>query len=180
MTRIENMPGSSLANRGMAFEKELQTLHDFYEKYGLARIDKQQVRVIPTRDNRTARLIGKSTVDYTGLIAGGRFVAFDAKDCAEKRIRLDRLQEHQGAYLMGVDALGGLAFVLVRFEHKHVYRIPIDIWVCADLAHHFGVEHTTPRVDGWKPTGMASLAISEMRDEWAVRGVDWLRGVGDK
>lgn len=179
MTRIENLPGSSLSNRGLALEKELQTLHDFYERHGLARIDKQQVRAIPTKDNRIAKIIGKSTVDYTGVIAGGRFVAFDAKDCAEKRIPLNRLQEHQGAYLMAVDALGGLAFILARFEYRHVYRIPIDIWVCADLAHHFGVDRVTERVDGWKPTGMASLSIRDMREEWKVRGVDWLRGVGE-
>lgn len=176
MTRIDNMPHSSLANRGLALEKELQAVHDFYAKHGLARIDKQQVRAAFTGENRMAKIIGKSTVDYTGVLAGGRFVAFDAKDCADKRIPLNRLQEHQAEYLMAVDALGGMAFVLARFEYKHVYRIPIDVWVAADLAHHFGAKYATKRVDGWMPTGMASLSINDMREEWAVRGVDWLRG----
>ena len=73
---------------------------------------------------------------------------------------------------MDVFALGGSAFVLVRFKRRDVYKVPIDIWTDAELYHKWGTIHE--RVDGWRPKNRASLSVTDMRPEWAVQGVDWL------
>ena len=181
MTRIYTAPrgqtlpraqGESKANRGMEFEHELMVMHALYDKRGLARVEKNFCPTQPLKDARFARIIGKAIVDFTGVTAGGRFVAFDAKDCVESRIELNRLAEHQAEYLMDVFALGGSAFVLVRFRRRDVYKVPIDVWTDAELYHKWGTIHE--RVDGWRPKNRASLSVTDMKPEWAVQGVDWL------
>lgn len=171
-------PRDSHANRGMELENELKVMHALYHKRNLARVEKNFCPTQPLKDGRLAKVIGKAIVDFTGLTAGGRFVAFDAKDCAERRIELNRLAEHQCVYLLNVDALGGMAFVLARFERKYCYKIPIDAWVEADNWRAWGGEFPV-RLDGWKPKNRASLTMADMRTDWAVNGVDWL-GVLEK
>lgn len=162
----------SYANRGREFENALKAMHTLYKKRGLARIDKNYLQTEPLPEARKALIIGKAIVDFTGVTAGGRFVAFDAKDCVEHRIELERLAPHQIEYLGDVFALGGAAFILVRFARKHVYKIPVDCWADAEIYHTWG--KPVERVDGWKPKNRASLSMSDMKPEWAVNGVDWL------
>lgn len=168
-------PKISPANRGMEFEHQLMAMHGLYKMRKWARIDKNFCPTQPLKDGRLAKVIGKAIVDFTGLTAGGRFVAFDAKDCIERRIELDRLAEHQLSYLGDVQALGGMAFVLVRFKGHGVWRIPVDAWADADIWHKF--YRMPKRVDGWRPINRASLCVNDMREEWRVDGVDWLRAV---
>lgn len=150
MSLLKGLTGQkeSAANRGMEFEKQLTVIHALYARKGLARIEKNYVPTQPVSDGKWARVIGKGIVDFTGVTAGGRFVAFDAKDCAGHRIDHSRLPEHQQEYLCQVDALGGAAFVLVRFDRHDVYRVPIIAW--------------------------KTLCNDDMRPEWAVEGLDWL------
>lgn len=163
---------ATYARRGMEFEKELNALHAQYKALGVAVIEKNYVPSQPVKDGRWAMVIGKAIVDYTGLTQGGRFVAFDAKDVEGTRIALSMLQDHQLSYLGSVKALGGMAFVLVRFGGKYVYRIPVDIWADAEVYHTFG--EYAPRVDGWRPTHKASLCLEDMRPQWRVDGLDYL------
>ena len=178
--QLSLLPGAkaereSTANRGMALEHELMTIHALYRRRKLARVEKNFVQCQPVKGGEWARITGKAIVDFTGTLAGGRAVAFDAKDCVGRRIELNRLAEHQIAYLGDVYALGGLAFVLVRFDRKRCYRIPVDAWADAVLYHDY--KQMTPRVDGWRPKNAASLTEADMKSAWAVRGVDWLEGV---
>jgi recombination protein U len=56
----------------------------------------------------------QSTVDFAGLIKGGKFIAFDAKETKVKtRFDLSNIHQHQLEYLMMVRELGGLAFFLI-------------------------------------------------------------------
>ncbi len=164
----------SHANRGMDFEAALNELHALYEARGIAQIRKQYVPSLPVKDGKWAKVIGRSTVDYVGQLGGGRFVAFDAKDCAEKRIGLERLQEHQLKFLEYARMLGGLAFVLVRFERRTVYLIPVEAWRWAVEAHGAGHGVYVESV-GWTATGKASISMKELPDEWRVDGYDWAK-----
>ena len=168
-------PRESQANRGMEFEAELNAMHRLYRRLKKAVVEKTYCKSIPINGNREAKIIGKAIVDYVGTLEGGRSVAFDAKDCVERRITLDRLADHQIAYLGDVYALGGMAFILVRFERKRCYKIPVDAWASAVMYHTYG--KWQDRVDGWKPKNAASLCEDDMKDEWAVNGVDWLGGI---
>ena len=170
-------PAIDHADRGMALEKALKDIHEDYARLGMAQVDKFDAATKIVGDGKWARVVGRGKVDFIGLLDGGRFVAFDAKDCAERRIPLDRLESGQLEYLGMVQSLGGLAFILVRFEYQRAYRVPADIWAYAEMYHAFGTIHE--RVDGWKPTNKASLGERDMRSAWAVKGLDWLEGVMD-
>ncbi len=102
------------AGLGMGFEAELQTTHEEYARNGLALIQKLEVRKVGTRWG--IRYVGRMPCDFTGVLKGGRFVAFDAKSLSRpaKNRRPDPRQAHQLAYLLDVARLGGLAFYLVR------------------------------------------------------------------
>jgi recombination protein U len=160
------------ANRGMAFEEALRWQHAMYLRRGAAKVDKQYIPSLPVRDGKWAKVIGKSTVDFVGVLRGGLHVAFDAKDCAGKRIELDRLQPHQMEHLEDVEREGGLAFVLVRFERQRVYMIPMTAWRWAVEAHRAGHSVYVEGID-WAATGKASLNEKDMRKEWLLDGVDW-------
>ena len=162
------------ANRGMGFEEQLKWQHAVYEKRGIAKMDKQYVPSLLVKDGKWAKVIGKSTVDFSGELRGGRHVAFDAKDCAGRRIDLDRLQTHQLQHLEGIAALGGLAFVLVRFERREVYMIPVTAWRWAIEAHRAGHEVYVEAL-GWTATGKASINIKDLPEEWKADGCDWER-----
>lgn len=162
------------ANRGMSFEDALRWQHALYEKQGVARMDKQYIPTLPVKDGRWAKVVGRSTVDFTGEMAGGRFVAFDAKDCAGRRIDLARLQTHQLKYLEDTARLGGLAFVLVRFERQRAYRIPVAAWRWAIEAHRAAHEVYVEELD-WTATGRNSINEKDLPQAWRVEGTDWGR-----
>lgn len=170
MTRMPNARSGSHANRGMEFEKRLEEVHGIYKAMSYARVEKNYVKTTVT-GNGQARIDGSAIVDYTGTLDGGRSVAFDAKDCAGNTISLNKLKPHQGDYLSQIDALGGLAFVLVRFERRTVYMIPIAAWTDAELAHKYG--HKEQRT-AFKPTGKASIRMDELPATWRVKGYDWM------
>lgn len=167
----------SHANRGRDFERALDEMHDLYRATGVADVRKNYVKSTVVGNGKWARVDGPAIVDYTGTVAPcGRYVAFDAKDCEGTVISLDRLKEHQAAYLGGVAALGGAAFILVRFEGRRVWRVPIRAWSDADLAHRYGA-NCEESVNGFRITGKASIRQDEMPAAWAVDGYDWIEGV---
>lgn len=151
------------ANRGMALEQALKAQHEEYALRGLARIEKESVPSLPVKDGKWAKVIGKSTVDFVGVLAGGQFVAFDAKDCAGNFIELSRLQTHQLAFLREVDRLGGFGFVLVRYRRERCVLIPIRTWMELVEEHEHG--------------GLARIREKDNHGT-AMSGVDWLQAKG--
>ncbi len=114
------------ANRGRFFEEYLQRLHARYREEGHARID---FIPTPTRSHNGRNGVSwvpvrKGIVDFVGVLAGGRFVAFDAKSTRNTcswRVKTSRRSpcndaSHQWDYLSEVHALGGLAFYLIYAE----------------------------------------------------------------
>ena len=114
------------ANRGRFFEEYLQHLHTRYRRRGRARID---FIPTPTRPHNSKGGVAwvpvrKGIVDFVGVLAGGRFVAFDAKSTRNTRswqVKTSRRSPandvtHQWEYLTEVHALGGLAFYLIYAE----------------------------------------------------------------
>ena len=167
------------AGRGMEFEAALNQIHEIYRAQHRALITKNYVRATIIGDGKLARVDGTAIVDYSGLMNGGRFIAFDAKDNAGPSIRLDRLQPHQAEYLWKVAQLGGIGFVLARFNRYECYAIPISAWAAAIQAHRYG----PPEVDlraRFHPTGKASINEHELPPEWAIDGYDWLKTISLK
>jgi penicillin-binding protein-related factor A (putative recombinase) len=111
----ERTPRVAAAYRGAEFEDELKTTHEEYQRRNVAVVSKHEVRKVRRRDG-TFIYASKSISDFTGILAGGRFVAFDAKSLRRPALtwKPDARQLHQLAYLQHVAALGGLSFYLVR------------------------------------------------------------------
>jgi recombination protein U len=160
----------------MAFEDQLKWQHALYQRQGIAKMDKQYIPSLPVKDGKWAKVIGKSTVDFVGEMRGGQYAAFDAKDCAGKRIELSRLADHQLQHLEDARAMGGLAFVLVRFERRTVYIVPVEAWRWAVEAHRAGHEVFVEALN-WTATGKASISAKDLPDEWRVDGYDWASAV---
>jgi hypothetical protein len=115
MTTQPYAPRIGAAYRGIDFEEELKTTHEDYQRRGLAIVSKHEVRKVRRRDGSVI-YAAKSVSDFTGVLAGGRFVAFDAKSLRRPAStwKPDARQLHQLDYLRQVAALGGIAFYLVR------------------------------------------------------------------
>ncbi|TET54120.1 MAG: hypothetical protein E3J64_02425 [Anaerolineales bacterium] len=114
------------ANRGRFFERYLEHLHIRYWQEMRARIEFVPTPTRPRRGRQgtTWVPVRKGIVDYVGVLAGGRFVAFDAKSTKSEtgwRVKVSRRSprndtSHQWDYLNEVHALGGLAFYLIYAE----------------------------------------------------------------
>ncbi|RYZ17300.1 MAG: hypothetical protein EOO70_02330 [Myxococcaceae bacterium] len=97
---------------GDVAEKYVDTLHAICEQTGVA---------IVRRVSSHLRLVGggravatqRSTVDCLGVLRGGRAVAVEIKSCADGRLKLSQLPDHQRAELGAIERAGGLALVLV-------------------------------------------------------------------
>ena len=155
-------PVDNYANRGLSLERALERQHEEYRAQGKALITRQYDPSVVVKFP-LARVIGRAAVDYVGVLADGRCVAFDAKDCAGKRLELSRLQPHQAAYLGEVQRLGGLAGVLARFERARVYWVPYELW-----AAQMGL---CAARDG---NARKSIAEKDLGEELRVHGYDWM------
>lgn len=174
--RDTRRPTDNWANRGMGFEGQLNDLHQYYKALARGWAVKQHLpMVIVNHDARgnLAKVTGRATVDYIACV-GGRFVAFDAKDCAEARIELTRLEPHQLQDMIDIVRCGGQAFVLARFERKRCYLIPALAWAAAVAASKGGKPET---IDGWTPSGRASIREKDLPSAWAIDDVDWIGGI---
>lgn len=115
MSKQPAKPRVGPAYRGADFEDELKTTHEDYQRRGLAIVSEHEVRKVRRRDG-TVIYAQKSVSDFTGVLAGGRFVAFDAKSLRSPALtrKPDARQLHQLTYLRQVADLSGIAFYLVR------------------------------------------------------------------
>lgn len=72
-----------------------------------------------------------STVDFVGLVQGGKFIAFDAKQTIIKtRFDLKNIHAHQLEYLRLVRNLGGLSFFLIWFKEVSAtegFIVPLSV-----------------------------------------------------
>ena len=118
---------------------------------------------VPTPILYTAKglIAQQSTVDYTGLIEGGTFLAFDAKETKVKTsLPLANIQDHQIQYLEYVEELGGIAFFLVHFKEVHkdeAFVVPLDI-----VKYH------------WYESSRKSIPIKDFKDQWLVKIENYL------
>ena len=147
------------ANRGRFFEDYLQHLHAHYRQQGRARID---FIPTPTRPRGTGDAVTwvpahKGTVDFVGVLAGGRFVAFDAKSTRNTRswrVKISRRSPsndttHQWGYLADVQALGGLAFYLVYAETLDRVYVALLPFPVGERQHFDDMIEVAHNENGW-------------------------------
>jgi len=141
-------------------EKLANKVNLIYRKANTALILKVPVPILYTNGGLIAQ---QSTVDYTGLIYGGTYIAFDAKECESKTsFPLKNIHAHQLLYLQLVKKLGGLAFFVIWFKKvsKQVYIVPIAL-----------IEKY------WYGNGRKSIPITDFKDEWLTNIEDYINKV---
>jgi recombination protein U len=125
------------ANKGKPFEDLISVANEQYKRTGAALVQKiaTPVKVIRSFDPTTQRskivnafYEAKSTVDFTGVVRGGKSIAFDAKSTMNKQLfNLGMIEDHQYDYLSMHAALGGHSFLLVEFAmSKEIYRLEMS------------------------------------------------------
>lgn len=123
----------SQANRGMAFEKDIDRSNRQYRDREIAQISKvpTPVKVLKLINGRIRdgffNQKERELVDYVGTFRG-RSIVFDAKSTAEKkRFDLKNVHEHQANYLIRSANFGGVSFLLIQFSKFHrVFLLPIE------------------------------------------------------
>ncbi len=121
-----------LRGRGEELEQLILASNLFYQKHGVARIDKAPtpIKVINTEAGRKiteAYFEKKATVDFYGIVQG-HFIAFDAKQTASTALPLKNIHHHQIDYMKDVEKQGGISFLLVEFTSlKKFFLLPYEI-----------------------------------------------------
>lgn len=90
----------------------------------------------------------QSTVDFVGIVDGGKFIAFDAKETnITTRFPLNNIHGHQLEYLKMVRNLKGIAFFLIWFKKVNLdtaFVVPISLieefW---DSENHSSIPYKT-------------------------------------
>ena len=114
----------SLGSRGMDFEKDINDSCTYYKEINRALIYKKptpiQVVKVDYPNRQHAKITEAyykipSTTDYNGIYKG-KYVDFEAKETRNKTLfTMQNVHAHQIEHLEKVQAMGGIAFLLIRF-----------------------------------------------------------------
>ena len=139
-------------------EKEANKSNLRYRKENKALILKVPTPIIYTSKGLIPK---KSTVDYVGLIKGGKFIAFDAKETQSKTsFPLSNIKQHQLIYLNLVESLGGIAFFFIHF--KKLYKDKAFVTPLS-IVNYYSDENRRN-----------SIPISDFKESWLVNIHDYL------
>jgi len=112
-------PAVSVANRGMDFEAALALQHAAYLRAGRAVILKLPTPWVPHWSGGKvsgAHVAETAAADFVGCLRGGRAIALEAKSTSSGRLPLSRVRPPQREYLSAVDALGGVALLVIYWR----------------------------------------------------------------
>lgn len=130
---------------GQLFEDRLNTAFALYRRQGLADVEKtpEPMKIVKSLDGGkfVAVFEKKAQADYSGVIRGGRPVAFEAKYTSLPRMDQSRVTPEQGEFLERRQSFGTLCFILAGFSSGKVYRVPWIVW--RDMMDIFGHRSVT-------------------------------------
>lgn len=124
--------GAAAQATGQAFEALLERHHARARVLGVADVEHLHPPVL-SRGGQPVQFIGRSGVDYQGVLSGGRAVYIEAKSAGRGRLplvddgspRFDGVKRHQRAALDRCVELGGVALLAVRFVRQE-NRQPVE------------------------------------------------------
>lgn len=123
------------ANRaaGADFEEKLLRACDHYRAIKWASVEKNEepTRQISAMDGGgrfTAIYTKKAQGDYSGVLAGGRMLAFEAKSTRGDMLRQSAVTETQTDWMNEKEAFGAMCFVLVSMMGRLYFRVPWAEW----------------------------------------------------
>lgn len=128
----------SFANRGMKLEEMINSTNEYYLENNIAVIHKKPTPIQVVKiDNagKSGKIIdayfkSPSTTDYNGIYRS-RYIDFEAKETNNKTsFPLSNLSEHQIKHLRAVKEHGGIAFIILSFNHfDEFYLLDADMVV---------------------------------------------------
>ena len=136
-TQVKNF-----ANRGMSFEKMINSTNDYYLTHGVAVIHKKPTPIQIVRVDYPQRSRAKiveayfrqaSTTDYSGVYEGF-YIDFEAKETRQKTaLPMKNFHAHQIQHMEQVLKQKGICFVLLHFSsYQETYLLP-----AIDLIHFY-------------------------------------------
>lgn len=138
-----------LVNRaqGKRFEERIDAALAYYDRLGLASVEKTPEPMRPIRSLPQGRFVAvfekPAQPDYKGTLKGGRAVVFEAKHTITGQMEQSRVTDTQAQRLDHHQDLGALCFVVAGFGQEDVFRIPWKVW--RDMKAAFGRKYVTPK-----------------------------------
>ena len=150
--------------KGKDLEKRANKANLSYRKNQKALILQIPVPLILTSKGVISK---ESTVDFAGLILGGTYIAYDAKETMSKTsFPLSNIKQHQFYFLEMVNMLGGIGFFLIHF--KSLYK---------DQAYYTPISLVS---EYWRSGKRKSIPIKSFKKEWLINIDDYLTQIIDK
>ncbi len=123
-TKITLTKKSSLANRGMNLEDDINMSNEFYNEQKRCLIYKRPtpINIVKVDYTHGAHIIDahfekQSTTDYNGIYKG-KYIDFEAKNTKSKTsFPLANIHKHQIEHLKNVILQGGIAFFIIEFQY---------------------------------------------------------------
>ena len=147
------------ANRGIPFERALESQHATYRRQNQARIVKVPTDVIPGGRTKAGKPVfrrGPKTVDFLGELAGGKAIAIEAKETSERgRFPFSMVTRHQTQWMR---EWTGVGLLLIHSKiQRQVYGVSFAEFIRSLDAGH------------------RSMTWRRLRESGAtVKGYDWL------
>lgn len=125
-----------MANKGKAFEEEVELTNKQYKRRGIALV--QKISTPWTVIRRGKQIVsafpeGKSTLDFRGTVKGGKSISFDCKENKkeERGLPLSYIQDHQIEYMRQALGMGEVSFILCYMQmYDKRYFISGDNVIC--------------------------------------------------
>lgn len=117
--------------RGLAFEQMIEYSNNMYLRKGLCVVNKRPtpVKIMSKHHGKVWGFMErKSTVDFDGVLPGGRAIVFEAKESKEiDHFPLKNIQQHQVDYLLQCHNHGAVSFVLIHMDkQRKIYLLPAE------------------------------------------------------
>ena len=173
------MKDHSKANRGKPFEDLLFAVHGFYQRNGVACVHKVPTEFIPLRNGNgqvvSVKVERKSCVDYLGRYRAVP-VAVEAKHTEDVRIRWDRVEDHQAAYMDDFCRdPGAVGIVIVSFSMRRFFAVPWEAWRAGLMEwrqtkprHKQAATEIEAGGVKWITPAAASVSADEFPREWEI------------
>lgn len=137
----QNMKNNAI---GHIFEGLIKTACVIYQQRGRAEIDKipEPFRVTKKFLNGefTGRFTGDAMQDFSGTLAGGKAIHFEAKITTTDRLKRGVLTDEQMKRLERHTQLGAVTGVCAAIDDKFFF-VPWDVW--RDMKLYFGRQYVT-------------------------------------
>lgn len=117
-------------NRGMGLEEDINKTNEYYLINNIASIYKKPTPITIAKVDYKNQIIKEayfkipSTTDYNGIYKG-KYIDFEAKETNLDYFPINNIHNHQIKHLETVLNMGGISFIIVRFNKKNqVYLLP--------------------------------------------------------